>query len=94
MLLNFRSCAVFVFESDPRQLEKHRSKGIQFSSPLLSFPLPISREVEAERPILTDGYFRGGKPHCVNPIDLRIPVFLVRLFSRSFEFEEIGGSRE
>lgn len=37
MLLNFRSCAVFVFESDPRQLEKHRSKEIQFSSPPDSF---------------------------------------------------------
>lgn len=74
------------FEGDP----------ILLSTPLLSSPLPISspREVEAERPILTDGYFRGGRPHCVDPIDLRIPVFLVRLFSRSFEFEEIGWSRE
>lgn len=48
MLLNFRSCAVFVFESDPRQLEKHRSKGIQFSSPLLSSPL-LSRFLRLAR---------------------------------------------
>lgn len=35
----------------------------------------------AKRPILTDGYFRGGRRIVPDPIDLRIPVFLVRLFS-------------
>lgn len=71
MLLNFRSRAVFAFETDPRQLGKHRSEGIRFSSPLLfASPMDIFEE---ER--------------IVPLIDLRIPVFLVRLFSRSFMFE-------
>lgn len=87
MLLNFRSCAVFVFESDPRQLEKHRWKEIQFSSPPDSF---ASRN---DRSSPMDIFEEGG-------VSCRIRLIYEFLFS-SFvyfrwksEFEEIRWSRE
>lgn len=87
MLLNFRSCAVFVFESDPRQLEKHRSKEIQFSSPPDSFASRNDRSSPMD-------IFEEGGASC------RIRLIYEFLFS-SFvyfrwksEFEEIRWSRE